>query len=88
MTALSMNIITFLVEAWLCLPRCRVTLKYHVLYVAENSEMMSGDKMYCLHEQNVLSLEFDLIQLFSNSSKNVVAVGKGFDFISTFNSIK
>ena len=49
--------------------------------MAENSEMMSGDKMYCLHEQNVLSLEFDLIQLFSNSSKNVVAVRKGFDFI-------
>ena len=43
------------------LTRACMTSNYHVLYVAENSEKMSGDKTFCLQEQIILShLKFTL----------------------------
>ena len=62
-----------------------VTPNYHVLYVAENLEKMSGDKMFCLQEK--INLKFTLHKTFFGKictkffqliSKNIVgAVSEG-----------
>ena len=69
----------------LILTEACVTPNYHVLYVAENLEKMSGDKMFCLQEK--INLKFTLhktffgkicTKFFQFSSKNIVgAVSEG-----------
>ena len=46
----------------LILTEACVTPNYHVLYVAENLEKMSGDKMFCLQEK--INLKFTLHKTF------------------------
>ena len=64
----------------LILTEACVTPNYHVLYVAENLEKMSGDKMFCLQEK--INLKFTLhktflakyVQSFFNLARRTLSV--------------